>query len=458
MESLMIPEAARDHFNQEAEKIFGVMENVHVDTSPSQCFHPESHVDLELNEENIIDIEQLTLSDGFGNEYGLVFENSEGTKGFLEAHYREFTSFIGKIASHKAIRDRLSKNFISSVAIKWLKRKPIQEGGFYFTEYLESCAKPAIKEYEIWVPIEDMRAATTFQFGGMAFQTIRKRALDATFKQKVSKSKDMEGFDLKEMQISFDRQHRCKQGLTAATIKLCAEYDKARQVAMEKSILCTDILRSVWPSNMFSSGLCCWAPRGKTFIEKEDLYTIKDGIFYSDSRLVTANSFTIFLDESKLSILLRDLHEHHLMLVEPLGKKFTQEIIDAIRVYSRSSKTRYLDEKLIFIFASIESVLLKNGAEPISSFYDRFAFFVSKLPDERKQVSRLARKIYDYRSNFVHHGSTLSGAEREEVDRFLKYVWYFFLNLPARRHKFEKKEDLIEYLDDMKYYNFKTLF
>lgn len=457
MKHLKVPDGARDHFNREAEEIFGEMGDVHIDSSTTQNFHPDSHVTLELNDENIIEIESMSNIDNSGAECDLFFETSEGPKGFSGARYQRFNRFINMICSRKFIRDILSENFISRTTTNWLKDRLVQGDGFYFTDYLESCARAAIKEYEIWVPIEDLSAASNFQFGGMTFQTISKKVLDDTFEQKVNNLRYIKNYDMKEIQFYFDQQHRCKQGLMAATSKFSAEHNKAKQKAMDKATLCTDILRSAWISNMFSTGLCPWAPRGKTFIEKEELYTVKSGIFCLDSHSVTANIFPGFLDHKKLSQFLNDLREHHLMLVEPSNKNFRQEIIDAIRVYSRSSKTRYLDEKLIFIFASIESLLLRNGDESISSFYDRFAFFVAKRPDERKQVSKLIRKIYGYRSKFVHHGSTLAEAEHREVDRFFTYVWYFFLKIPTIRHKFETKDGLLEYLDDMKYYSSKSL-
>jgi hypothetical protein len=109
-----------------------------------------------------------------------------------------------------------------------------------------------------------------------------------------------------------------------------------------------------------------------------------------------------------------------------------------------------LADRLVYIFAAMESLLLRNE-EPIQqNLGERMAFTIVSKEDTRRVEARRAvirnlKDAYALRSKFVHHGHGID--ELETVRAFMTNAWVLFTSLTKTIHSFDTKEDLIDHLE-----------
>lgn len=105
----------------------------------------------------------------------------------------------------------------------------------------------------------------------------------------------------------------------------------------------------------------------------------------------------------------------------------------------------------MYILVALESLLLKNDSEPIQqNIADRISFAIGKSADERREIVKNIKDIYNIRSKFIHHGTT-SFQNRALIQKFMNYAWLTFLFLVQQSHSFETKDKCIFALDHIKY-------
>jgi hypothetical protein len=129
--------------------------------------------------------------------------------------------------------------------------------------------------------------------------------------------------------------------------------------------------------------------------------------------------------------------------------KFQETILNALLLYSRSTREKDLAGRLVYMLVALESVLLKNDSEPVGqNVGERMAFVRAKTVEKRRAVIRNLKDAYTLRSKFIHHGHTID--ELETVRSFMLDVWIFFLELVKASHSFATKEEFIDHLEAKK--------
>src|SRR5262249_22468797 len=92
------------------------------------------------------------------------------------------------------------------------------------------------------------------------------------------------------------------------------------------------------------------------------------------------------------------------LLTQDKRTSFEETALKSVLLYSRATRHRNISEKLLHIFAAVESLLLRSESEPISTMVgDRLAFAVGGSQDARLKIVRSFRDVYALRSQFVHH-------------------------------------------------------
>ena len=128
---------------------------------------------------------------------------------------------------------------------------------------------------------------------------------------------------------------------------------------------------------------------------------------------------------------------------------FQEALLDAILLYSRSTREKDLAGRLVYLFSAIESILLRNNTETIQqNVGERMAFIVANTMEKRRAVIRNLKAVYGLRSRFVHHGHTID--ELDTLRTFMLDAWVLFLELAKSSHRFETKDQFIDHLEAMK--------
>ena len=129
---------------------------------------------------------------------------------------------------------------------------------------------------------------------------------------------------------------------------------------------------------------------------------------------------------------------------------FQETIITSLELYSKSSIARDVSERLIYIFAALEYVFLKNNSESIQqNVSERMAIFKGDTIKEKKEIVSNFKTAYSLRSSFVHHGHEIKAIE--ELKTFMKCVWTVFISLIQDINNFESKELFIEAIEERKF-------
>jgi hypothetical protein len=136
-------------------------------------------------------------------------------------------------------------------------------------------------------------------------------------------------------------------------------------------------------------------------------------------------------------------------LASDISTEFCRVLYDALILYSRQTLAVDVSDKLVFTLSALESMLLRDGNEPIQkNLGERMAFLIGQSPQARKDIVKNIEAVYRIRSAFVHHGQTARHVET--VDRFLINAWTTFSRLMDLSVKYKAKAALIGALEDLK--------
>jgi len=127
-----------------------------------------------------------------------------------------------------------------------------------------------------------------------------------------------------------------------------------------------------------------------------------------------------------------------------------RRILGAVRLFSRVSLATELTDKLVLLFASLESLFLKSATEPIQqNLGDRLAWMVGKDPTERRDIVATTKQVYQLRSRFVHHAQEID--DMRVIERFMLYAWRGLHGMLQNRDTCADLEKLLTKIDDKKY-------
>jgi hypothetical protein len=122
------------------------------------------------------------------------------------------------------------------------------------------------------------------------------------------------------------------------------------------------------------------------------------------------------------------------LLIKENRTEYEQALIDCLILYSKSTLAKDPASKLVGVLVALESMLLKDGSEPIQqNLSERIAFLFS--PEKRIEIKRSVIRAYGLRPMFIHHGRRIETDEIDELREFLLNVWgalHGLVNLTTR--------------------------
>lgn len=134
------------------------------------------------------------------------------------------------------------------------------------------------------------------------------------------------------------------------------------------------------------------------------------------------------------------------------GKRsdFEDTVLNMALLYSKAAFTKEPMEKLVHTLAALEVTLLRNSSEPVQqNIADRLAFFISDKLNERKKIAKNFKKVYGFRSDYLHH-ARLSD-DIEIMSEFFSNVWVFYVLIVVNSHQFTDRIAFLDFIDDRKY-------
>jgi hypothetical protein len=397
-----------------------------------------------IGPEDVIGKPVLThhVVDGLGREVGRLWLFRGETVGLIDGAYMELKSLAHAMARTSPLRGRVDVAFLINEISLWLQGSLEGSVTEDLTTHISGRCREAIKEYEIWVPLFRVHASESFSIGDVLFQKITPAVMDRFF-TKPTRTPVPES-----LRVRLERLRSDLQNHLAACIIVTAEKITAQQIARSKAEAAIALVRFLSPANWILDFQSYCLPLGRERIEIPTELFVEDGQIHEISRETIERGpvfWDIDPDRARSPGLLDRLHA----LASDHATDYQCQVYDALLLYSRNSTAAGSTDKLVFILVSLESMLLKDGSEPITkNVGERMAFMIGSSVEERRAVIANVDAAYRVRSKFIHHGQ--SAEESEVVEQFCAYAWQCFCTLLEGIDKFPTKAALIEELETRK--------
>ena len=447
-------EAAKN-FNEKAQALLAQVGPANAEESsgfPTHIARPGAAAH-EIVDEDLIDFKILGQVDSFGTTTARYFEHDGQSFGLEGEQYKELARLSERIQRRKELRDIVSVKWVEDVIVSWMKEILAGTEVSELTDFLVKRRDEDVKEHEIWFPVANLSLESDLSFGHVVFKTISKEMVDRV-EEDGQKSK--EGHD-EEYAAKVDhyvlRLRHDLQGLAASTIKVHAEPQRAYEIALEESeravagIGLYHVAATTIPEVASYTALL-----GTENIEQIRYLELKEGNIRKDHHKPGPDKPIVNYHLSDQDITrFKELGFDNVSELLTLERRtsFQEKLLDALLLYSRSTYEKDLAGRFVYMFAAIESVLLRNNSEPVQqNVGERMAFMIS-IPEKRRATVSNLKATYALRSNFVHHGHTTID-ELDTVKTFMINSWALFIQLAKDSHGYETKEQLIDHLEDMK--------
>lgn len=244
------------------------------------------------------------------------------------------------------------------------------------------------------------------------------------------------------MDMYLARQRANLQGLAAATAKVTAEPQRAYEVVLRESERAVAALRVYHVAATTTPEVTSYcALLGRENVEGIKHLEMGDGrVRRTSDRPVGKPVLHWHLSDDDVRKYTETFGFDHVnkLLASKSRTRFQETLLDALLLYSRSTREKDLAGKLVYTLVAMESVLLRNDTEPIQqNVGERVAFINTNEVVKRRQIIRNLKAAYDLRSKFVHHGNTIE--DRETVRQFMINAWALFTTLAEASQRFETK-------------------
>lgn len=407
---------------------------------------PDPHISATIDFE---DVKDLTLGhvDTYGNRVSRYFEMDQRLVG-LEGHgYQGLLKLVKSMHSIPLLNRYLSLDLIEGSVFEWLENYYLGRTRKDMMDSVLPDFQKSIRLNEIWIPVPHVITTNTILIGKIALRTITKTLIDQWETDwKRHNSEDSEG-----IQHLFTKYRKRYQGRAAAFLLIEAEENRAKQIAF------TEAKRSISVLRYFDPAL--QDPHIASHCELDGRYLIPKSFSIStkNERRPTFHEgvhgrppipwkltppYLSVIKSNGLDILSR-------ILASDDRISFQEDVLNAILIYSRSALESETVDKLIYIFAALESILLRKGERNISqNVRERMAVHIGDSLKDSKMLVSDFKKAYSVRSDFLHHG--LKREEERIVRRFMANTWLLFYKVLLDIDKYQNKNEFIQVLDERK--------
>lgn len=412
--------------------------------------NPDVHTSFHFDETNIIGEIKFGWTDDSGRYSARAFNNGEKIVGLFDNDYKNLIRIAEAFQKGITPKGTVSIELLEDLLFDWVKLKSRNETELSMTEFILSECEKQIKEYEVWIPISLLYIQSPFVLGKITFRAITKSMIDDWETRDLSKAKEKE---IEAIKIYFERIRKDIQGFATATIKVEAEPIRAYEIAFEETEKAMSVLRLFSPVNFSPTKICYSAPWGKQHQDKNRYLLVQD-------KKIVYNSLG-FSDKTKpyWNLSKEDLDRYiaagldvlNFLLNKERLTDFQEKYLEAISIYSRSSLTKQLSDRLIYILVALETIFLKDSGEYIQDAISlRMAYMQPVSIEERRAVVSNVKKIYKLRSSFIHHGQNISVDDMAIVDEFASNACLSLLALTDYVVSDMTLENFFEFLENRK--------
>jgi hypothetical protein len=393
-------------------------------------------------------------TDRFGRDVELHYADSERMIVLAGEAFANFQKAVRVLHQQKAINTSASEGTISKLAFEWLCAARIRgESTETVTEYVEAKLDELVQDVTVILPVFGLHVEGELAIGQVIFKDItREEATEWRAMQQRTAPEHIDAINDMHGKLESKVLGRC-----AARVRVRAEPDYAVDWATEQAELSLGILRLASIGAFAPEMPTTFALAGREIVMRGqdiivgpgDKFTTREYIVHSQEMRPAVFDAA----HQRSSVIPITGHWGALLNKNALTELETKALRSVI-IYSRATRYRNISEKLIHVFAAIESVFLRNDNEPISTaISERLAFAVGADADTRLAIAKLVKEVYGIRSKFVHHAVEAhpDGPVLQQLERFLAVVATFYQNMKGFMASFATPDEFLDALERRKY-------
>lgn len=447
---LDIHPSAASNLDKKAIELVNLITEIPFIPQSQPSFSSDRHAVLTLTEKDIIGEVEMSASDYRGRTVAKYFHINNKKYGIETESYLKLIELSEKLQDLPSIYSKLSLSLIETKLFTWVRKKFNNENvSDSFIHFLDQETETSIKTITLWIPIANLEIEVPFSISKSELRPISKKVIDQ-WEQKII---EVSGNNEQWTTSIFNDIRSKYQGLTAVVTTVEAESQRAYEFAMEEAERITSILGIFSGAVLIPDIKCVSKIKGSENIAQATciMESNDDCVSIKTTMIDISSAKTLRLSENDI----REMNElffnriSHLFSVNSLNA-FEKVFLNSIMLYSKAAFTSAPVEKLIYILSALESILLKDGNEPIQqNLSERLAFFIAKELADRKHIIKTVKSIYAIRSKYLHHGH-YTHSELGTMSDFMLLIFNFFMKLATNLEKFKTKDDFICVIDDYK--------
>lgn len=442
---------ASEHFSSKGRDLAASLSTVTA-TEVNTFKGPELYSVAEWNENDILNFGPASRLDSDGQEIAR-YGNIEGeVVGFENETYLDFITLVKSIQKTNPLKNVVSFETIRDLCFTWmLKYRDSNNNCSSLPDFIIRLSRKLVRTHKIAIPIFEPSLESLKCIGKVELCPISSQDIDKWSAYLVSRHPDMKE-NLHDIENQWTKRY---QGRALAFIEVEAEQCLAQEIASQEVEKVVAALRLFSPGTLKPQACSNCVPLGHEHLKRNLHLFFKGDQYIGESESISLESgsplwkltdedFDLFWESG-----LRNLHE---LINETSPTPFEKDLINAMMIYSRVAISSALTDKLIYLFVTLESLLLENSNEPIqSTLSERAAFIIGKTVDERLDIECSFKDAYALRSKFFHHGVLIEIDQHATVKTFMRHVFATFFEILRHRSKFKTRKDLFDRLKRRKF-------
>jgi hypothetical protein len=434
-----IPSKRQDYLDNEIYEIVNLVEISDVPTIKKVDYIPYD------KDENILDLSDKVIGPSISYEMhgseiiSIRHSTDKKCRELKNEAFKRYEKFIDTIYKSSEIHSLVSRKFIFDLAFEYLIKSNIEnrtEGNF--SDYLIDNIKTEIKNYKIFFSVENLEIFKPLKIGKVE---ISKLDSNLFVEDKIRQNAESVNLFYKKYQRKI---------YASCTIR--AEKEKAIELALKECSLSIDIIK-----------IC-----------SDTIHEPKTKISFDiDSRLSESFSAETIISnlnkQNDLNIISRRIPNYHqlteeylrrlslrnleffnsfLMRLEDEKTELQNLLVNAIRRFAKALTTTNLNQRIVELFTIMESLLVPNSHANILESLTRYCSkIVYSEREERLNLIKLIKKMYEIRSSYVHHALEID-FEIDDLRNIQITIQTLIGKLIEKSYTFTQKAEILKEIDD----------
>jgi Apea-like HEPN len=385
--------------------------------------------------------------DGF--EVARFYPDLDPSIGLFALSHASFISLCHSLLEACELKGTISETFTVESCFEWMRQRHLGATDLLLIEYVLDRCERNVGTQEVWLPLKGVQLNLELQIGNVLFKPVRQ----ADWRRWVSEWQTRQPTEIPSLRLFLVDVDR--EGISVAVRRANAEPIKAVEIALKETEVALDVLRYFSPSNRYPTMPAYCSIAGREPVNRPKHLIVQNAALVSvGTTIANMRAQHPWRIDEDLLTKMRGVGFDTLVALLNIPSEERSELqndfLKALGIYSKSCIAQSFTDKLLYAVLTLECVLLKDERESLQKHIgERMAFMIGKSLEHRIAIVANYKQAYALRSGAVHHGREVT--EEEILNEFMPNAWFTLNWIVGVMGRFKCKQEMIEYIDDMKF-------